>query len=47
VPERKVRSGTILDFGLKKENNFSALNTFEVTSQKIRVTATGFPLPRE
>jgi hypothetical protein len=28
VPEPKVRSGTILDFGLKKENNFSALNTF-------------------
>jgi hypothetical protein len=28
------RSGPgIADFGLKKENNFSALNTFGVTSQ--------------
>jgi hypothetical protein len=27
VPERKVRSGTILEFGLKKENNFITLNT--------------------
>jgi hypothetical protein len=39
VPERKARSGTILDFGLKKENNFSALIISEVTSQKVRVTS--------
>jgi hypothetical protein len=25
MPERKPRSGTILDFGFKKENNVSAL----------------------
>jgi len=29
VPERKVRSGMILDFGFKKESNFSPLEIFE------------------
>ena len=29
VPERKPRSGTILDFGFKKECNFSAFKIFE------------------
>ncbi len=33
VAERKVRSAMILNFGLKKENKFSPLNIFGVTSQ--------------
>jgi len=40
VPERKPRSGTILDFGLrildfKKENNFSALIISEQSRKTI------------
>jgi hypothetical protein len=35
VPERKSRSGMILDFGLKKETNFSGFGIFEVFVQTL------------
>jgi hypothetical protein len=39
VPERKASSGTILDFGLKKQNNFKAL---KIQGQNLETIFRGF-----